>query len=319
MQKIALIVAYFGKVPSFYKAWEATAVANPTIDFYIFTDDTSIIPQKNIFIKYTSFSEFKALIQEKFEFEIALELPYKLCDYRPAYGYIFQDLLKEYDWWGYCDMDMVFGNIRKFFNDSILLKYERCQNLGHICIYKNCEKINTLFKYHEGDYPALNYDDVYTTNESMYFDEARGMYTKCIINDIEFYVEESFRDPREGERKFIKNDYKNNYVVFWKDGQLFCTEKNGKSVELLYAHFFKRKFDVDSFSGKINTIKIMPRSVIFNDDVTEKDFDKSEIVFYKYLYKAKNAYKSIKRYGLKRTFERQKWSKDHNIYIDSLK
>ena len=149
MQRIALLVAYFGKMPAFYKAWELSAMANDTIDFYVFTDDVAVKEHKNIFVKRMTFQNFRSLIQEKIEFEISLNTPYKLCDYRPSYGYVFCDLLKEYDWWGYCDIDMVLGDIRKFLNESVLNEYERCQRLGHICIYKNCEKINTLFKFKE--------------------------------------------------------------------------------------------------------------------------------------------------------------------------
>lgn len=320
MYKIAIIVPYFGRLPQFYKAWEKTALANDTIDFYLFTDDSSARTQKNIFVKKTSFAEFKATIQEKFEFEISLTTPYKLCDYKPTYGLVFEDLLKEYDWWGYCDVDLLLGNIRGFFNDTVLSQYDRCQLLGHLCIYRNNETMKTLFKAREDSCHALNYDVVYRTDESLYFDEARGMYTKCLLNRISNFREESFRDPLEGERKFYqRNGYpENNYVIFWEDGHVYCVEKDGKKTELLYAHFYRRKFVVEQCDRMVQSIKIMPGRVKFNSEVTGDDFAASEPRFYKILYKIGNAYKSFKRYGIRRSIARQQWSKEHDKYIDNL-
>jgi hypothetical protein len=37
---------------------------------------------------------------------------HKLCDYRPFFGLAFQDLLREYKYWGYCDLDLFFGNLQ---------------------------------------------------------------------------------------------------------------------------------------------------------------------------------------------------------------
>ena len=43
-----------------------------------------------------TFNELRKLIQSKFDFEISLEKPYKLCDFRPAYGFLFEEYLKEF-------------------------------------------------------------------------------------------------------------------------------------------------------------------------------------------------------------------------------
>ena len=57
----------------------------------------------------------KQQVQKMFDFPIYLDHPYKLCDYKPAYGYIFPEYTKGYDYWGHCDMtDCIFGNLRKF-------------------------------------------------------------------------------------------------------------------------------------------------------------------------------------------------------------
>lgn len=38
---------------------------------------------------------------------------------------MFQEYIKDYDFWGHCDADLIFGDIRKFVTDDILNKYDR--------------------------------------------------------------------------------------------------------------------------------------------------------------------------------------------------
>ena len=125
MKSIAIICCYFGKLRSDYKTWLLSCKYNNTIEWIIFTDcDWGKVP-KNIKIINISFNDFKEYVQKTFEFKICLERPYKICDYKPAFGYIFKEYLQEYDFWGYCDFDMIFGNIRKFITNDILENYEK--------------------------------------------------------------------------------------------------------------------------------------------------------------------------------------------------
>lgn len=73
MYTIGIAVPYFGKKPISYDAWEATAVAavaNDTIDFYIFTNISEIKDNKNIHVVNCTFEECRSMIQEVIDFEI---------------------------------------------------------------------------------------------------------------------------------------------------------------------------------------------------------------------------------------------------------
>ena len=50
----------------------------------------------------------------------------------------------EYDFWGYCDIDLIFGNIRKFITDDILDKYDKILSRGHFTLFRNKDSINTI-------------------------------------------------------------------------------------------------------------------------------------------------------------------------------
>ena len=63
---------------------------------------------------------------------------YKIVDYKPLYGCIFHEYLKDYSHWGYCDSDVIFGDLSKYLTDERLNTYDRIYQHGHLCIYKMC-------------------------------------------------------------------------------------------------------------------------------------------------------------------------------------
>jgi hypothetical protein len=40
---------------------------------------------------------------------------HKLCDFRPFFGRAFSDLIANYEFWGFCDVDMMFGDLNRLF------------------------------------------------------------------------------------------------------------------------------------------------------------------------------------------------------------
>jgi hypothetical protein len=68
--------------------------------------------------------------------------PYKLCDYKPAYGLIYAQELKGYDYWGDCDLDVIFGRLSHFLTPDIFGRYDRYFTQGHFCFYANKEEVN---------------------------------------------------------------------------------------------------------------------------------------------------------------------------------
>ena len=116
MKSICLIVPYIGKLNDFFKLWLKTAEANETIDFYLFVDDEDFInsykPAHNISVIKSTLSELKKQFEDLLGFEIALNTPYKLCDYKPIFGEAFKGITHNYDFWGYCDCnDMLLGGL----------------------------------------------------------------------------------------------------------------------------------------------------------------------------------------------------------------
>ena len=111
--RVAVILPYFGKFPNYFTLYLYSCSFNPKIDFLIFTDILyeDQYPDNVKFITL-SFKELQETAQYKLGFRIELSNPYKLCDLRPAYGVVFADYIKGYDYWGYGDIDVIYGDLQ---------------------------------------------------------------------------------------------------------------------------------------------------------------------------------------------------------------
>ena len=113
--KIIILICYYGEFPWYFSYFLHSCKYNPTIDFLIFSDikHTYHLPV-NVMIVNKSIEEIKTLTSKKLGFKINIDFPYKLCDYKPAYGLIFEDYTRGYNFWGQSDIDVIYGNIRNF-------------------------------------------------------------------------------------------------------------------------------------------------------------------------------------------------------------
>jgi hypothetical protein len=248
---------------------------NPTIEWKIYTDDESAYdyPQ-NVSVKYCSLKEMRERIQSLYDFKISLVKPYKLCDYRVAYGEIFSEDLTGYDFWGYCDVDLVFGNIRKFLTEDILNKFEKIGFQGHLTLYKNKSDVNQRYKTiiaGENDYR-----EIFSSECNYCFDESiiDTLYDKL---NIPVYREVHFAHLL----KYIPDFYlghlpesdnkKNKHQIFtWEKGRLlrhYVLDGNIFEEEFMYIHFFCRKMKckIQDYSKRIviypNTIENMNTAI----------------------------------------------------------
>ena len=105
-----IILPYFGKFNSYFRLWLDSCSRNQEFEWMIVTDIAikETIPS-NVRIVSLTLSELKEQFQKKMNVFLTLKDAYKLCDYKQFYGYLFSEYLVGYDYWGYCDCDLVFG------------------------------------------------------------------------------------------------------------------------------------------------------------------------------------------------------------------
>lgn len=248
MYKIAYVVPYFGKFPKGFQFWLLSCGCNPSIDWLIFTDDkTPYEYPENVKVTYCSFDDMKKKVQVVYDFPISLERPYKLCDFKPAYGEIFADELEEYDFWGHCDIDLVWGNIREFYTDEILKKYEKVGFNGHSNLYRNTPEVCSRYRTQVPG--KMFYREVYSTDKGYAFDEP-GMDDIYDYLGIEVYKGIDFANLLKYDYGFFLDwkdkteDYKNEWQVFtWKDGCLtrhYLYQGKIYTEDYMYLHYWCR-------------------------------------------------------------------------------
>ena len=299
-KRIAIIVPYFGKLPDCFPAWWTSAIRNPMLEFWFFTDNEKVTSEKNIIVKHIGFSDFVSILQKKFDFRIRCDKPYKLCDYKPTYGDVFEEELKGYEYWGYCDVDLVFGNVQDFITECMLEEHDKILIDGHFSIFKNNDRMNKLYKS-KGVYPEYDFEEAFTTSDSCYFDEYRGMELKLIREKCKVYYDGNIYINADPKRPvFSKNGER--IVGIWEDGDLFQVDEDGKRKKLLYFHVCKRKmgFENKEANSSIRKISIVPGKIMCNDDIpTEKLFEfSSGGRFYPYFWAAKRLNAQLERYSI---------------------
>lgn len=82
---------------------------------------------------------------------IRLANPYKICDCKPLYGAAFRDALCGYTHWGFCDVDVLWGDIRSFLTDNLLSCYDIISTgtgwiSGACSMFRNTEALRNLWR-----------------------------------------------------------------------------------------------------------------------------------------------------------------------------
>lgn len=262
--KIVIIGVYFGHLPNYFELWRLSAVKNTSVDFLIITDQKGIELANNIKVISMNIDRMKELASKKLRISnISLEKPYKCCDYKPVYGLIFEDYIKNYDYWGHCDFDMIFGNLAYYFEKYDLYSYDKFLALGHLTLYRNTAEVLNRYKC-EG--ALVDYRTVFTTDENYAFDEYYGItriyqknnyshFTKRIFSDIAS-IHKRYRDIEEYPYDKKAKNYKKQ-VYYWQDGHVYRKSFIGRKAhidEYIYIHFKKRtnfaiNFDYKSAKG----------------------------------------------------------------------
>lgn len=307
MKKIAIIVTWFGKLPSYFPAWLKSAESNNTIDFLIFCDQ-DISSDKDNIITYKTTLQDEVLRYEKIlNRKISISNAYKFCDCRLFFGLFYEQFIKDYDFWGYCDIDLVFGDIRNFVTDEILSTYDRIYEYGHLCLYRNNYKMNHIYDLNGGIYTL---DEIFEGRAKTTPEEHFGVNRICKLNNIRWYRKEDYIDLRVSltKRLEVSNKKKNtlHQIYIWRHGKAYCFHcENGNlyTDEVVYIHWQKKKPIIedeklfnDIYEFVITTDKFI---VDLPKHFTEKWMDRvnppmkeyeKKVARYKYLFKTMKKY-----------------------------
>jgi hypothetical protein len=275
-KSIVVIGVYFGKFQDSFPLWLKSCEYNPTVNWLVFTDQSCQDINNVKFIKM-DLEHFNELASQKLNLPIKIERPYKLCDFKPAYGKIFESYIEKYDFWGHCDFDLIWGDIRAFLTTDILDEYDKILYLGHLSLYRNNEKCNNLWRNTNNE---LNPQDIFCTSKHFAFDEIDGIYQICKQTNIPIYEKVIYADISSIYKRFrcataiekrLKRPQINNYKLqayFFENGKVYRAYiDNGliKYQEFIYMHFKERKFSFSSKNFCLDSFYIGPKGFVSKD------------------------------------------------------
>jgi hypothetical protein len=278
MKKMVLIIPYFGTWPFWIDLYFYSVRRNPCIDIILFTDCPIFdnLPP-NVIIKQISFEKYCKKISDSLAVRFNPSKPYKLCDVKPFYGFIHQEELTGYDFWGFGDIDLIYGNLSKFFTSEILKNYDIISShqhiiSGHFALLRNNEKIRNL-PFQIKDWQNLLEDDKNNAIDEIYFSNFTAPECKILhfieyqalkrTNDIiltlkilsflgpllhsisrrnhkcRMYFKEQYTTPKKNFRNTMR-------YIYNQDG-IFDEYAGNREIPYLHFLFFKKKEFRDKF------------------------------------------------------------------------
>lgn len=148
---IIFLIPYFGQWPFWMPFFIESCRCNPDIDWLLIGDCAELeeLPG-NVRQQRISFEEYCGFISTRLGFEFAPVNPYKLCDLKPALGFIHESEVQGYDYWGFSDLDLVYGDLRAYFTAEKLNRFKFFSTherrvSGHLCLLRNQQSLRELF------------------------------------------------------------------------------------------------------------------------------------------------------------------------------
>lgn len=288
LKKVAgVIIPYFGKFKPSIKIFVESCRRNLDLDWIIFTDNEKLqdLPENVRWYRCT-LTDIEKLAKEKLDKEASLNSAYKLCDYKVTYGELFEHYLDDYEYWGYGDVDVVYGDLVNNLKKIDYQQYDKINWMGHFTLLKNNDKCKKAWRIKDADF--LNPLEVIRNGKTNYgFDEKdfnnKLVYKGFKIFDGIFAADIDAFYPRmrcvsKSTVRWICNikkqwkEYPNNYSK-----QLFvCQGGNIYRYYIEEGKILKQKFAYIHFRTEPKSIQVSSDSFVISRE-TFVDIDKSEM------------------------------------------
>lgn len=180
MKRIVFIIPYFGPWPEWMPLFLVSCRFNPSINWVLISDsDLPVEKPDNVRHVRMDWADYVKLVSERLGIDFRPASPYKLCDIKPALAEIHPEFVEGFDYWAFGDIDVIYGNIRKFYTDEFL-KYGLISThpngiSGHFCLLRNDPKTNAAFR------KVRKWDELLCDPKHRKFDE--GPFRRIFLKD----------------------------------------------------------------------------------------------------------------------------------------
>ena len=248
--KVAIIIPYFGKWPEYFNLYLYSCSKNPQIDFLYFTDcDIPAQIYPNTHFVRTTFTEYCNKVSEVLGIRFHPNHARKLCDVKPFYGIIHKEDIKDYDFWGFADIDLIYGDMSLYVNEQTLAKYDVITShsihlSGHFTLIRKNSKYTTI------GYRVKKWKKKLESEDNLWIDESD--FSKLIHPLLHIYRFFFFH----GINKLTNKMYKSH--------QIFLNRTQWLTPRLFFFFFYSTLDFIEGAEWKYNIHDgrlIPPRSV----------------------------------------------------------
>lgn len=184
--RIAIIVPWFGLFPEWMSFFLRSVRANPILSYHFWTDQ--IPPQQvenlpNVHFNFTTFDEYCERVSNVLEIEFKPAGAYKMCDLRPFYPLIHKEDVKDYEFIGFGDIDLVLGDMQAYIEpilDKLDVFSAHADRIsGHFFFMRNDER------YRKQGYKIKNWRQLLSVPHNLGIDEGAYCDVICPVKGIQ--------------------------------------------------------------------------------------------------------------------------------------
>lgn len=190
------------------------------------------------------------------------DTPMKLCDLKPFYGIIHSEMLKDdgYEWWGFGDIDLVYGNLDSIIKLTTKKKYNLISThikciAGHFTLIRFASKLTKLPMKIPQIKECIEDNDNHWVDETLYSLYVREKKTR-IIDFFWFKIGGRFR--------FNRNKFYNLFSYLIPGWQHHCLYEYRTSFRPLPGQKFI--INLDTLKWDINK-NYFPTGIVPNSDL----------------------------------------------------
>lgn len=168
-----LICPFFGDLPSWYDRWlESSARLEQHGYEFLFDQDEDA---------------FKDRVRER----LGIEVPQMwntglVWDFRPALGYLYAEEIKDFQWWGHTDFDVVYGRVEQFWPDALLEQYDAVSDHTHYfagpwSLYRNIAAVSEAFMANDEWSRVMRSSEAMGWSEFGFADTMKASGLRCLF------------------------------------------------------------------------------------------------------------------------------------------
>jgi hypothetical protein len=146
---ILIVMPYFGQWPEWMDLFLETCRWNPSITWLFLSD--ALPPARrvsNVYYEPSHLAQIQQLATGALGVPMPIPRAYKICDLRLAFPAMFQEYGHGYDYIGWGDVDVVYGNLRGYLTTDVLdhdiISFNASHLSGHLAVVRNTARAREL-------------------------------------------------------------------------------------------------------------------------------------------------------------------------------